>query len=151
MECWLFYFQEIFMIKIIKKLFKKPNKEEQKIESFANSMKEKSSKTVNFIVNFFEKQIEELLLMKEKSKNLLETNIKNGLFHLEKGNISDAIFRFKFTTFFWPKSVAAQYYLAYCYVLKNQKNKAREILNKIIKKHPFHLDALKLLKKIDEK
>lgn len=139
------------MLKIIKKIFKKQNKEEQKIESFTSSMKEKSSKTVSFIVDFFEKQLEELLLMREKSKNLLETNMKNGLFHLEKGNISDAIFRFKFIRFFWPKNISAQYYLAYCYVLKNQKVKAKEILNKIIKKHPFHLEALKLLRKIDEK
>lgn len=77
----------------------------------------------------------EFYLIKEKSKNLVETNYKLGISHLEKGNLSDASFRFFVMTKFWPKFYEAHYQLAYVLMLRNNPHKAKKVLDNLIAKN----------------
>ena len=83
---------------------KSPKKIKTKItitESIANFFHKKSSSFLFFISNHIEIVRKEIEIIKKKSKNLLETNYNLGLKHLEKGNLGDAIFRFKFIKKFY--------------------------------------------------
>ena len=73
--------------------------------------------------------------IKEKSKNLVETNYNLGISHLEKGNLSDASFRFFIMTKFWPKFYEAHYQLAYIAMLRDKPYKAKKILDNLIAKN----------------
>lgn len=131
------------------KIFKKKNSDKDNKPSLFEGIKAKTNDLFGIIKNGITSQIEELIQMREKSKNLLETNIKLGLWHIDQENISDAIFRFRFIRFFWPKYLEANYYLAYCYVLKDKKVKAKEILENLIKQDPQNQRAIELLNKIN--
>ena len=67
----------------------------------------------------------------EKSKDLKKTNYDLGIFHLEKGNLADAKFRFKFVLKFDSNYKDALYQLARSYIYNLQINKAAAILQKI--------------------
>ena len=70
----------------------------------------------NLFSNFFL----EFENVKSKFNNLLETNYNQGLWHIEKNNINEAIFRFRFIKKFWPKHYDSWYQLAYCLHKKNK-------------------------------
>jgi len=111
------------MFKIIKKfLFKK--KEFENKQGISAKLKEKAGGLSSFVADKAEQIREELVNMRHKMSNLLDTNYKLGMKHLENGNLSDAIFRFNFITKFWPHYYDAYYQLAYTLVLKKKYNKA---------------------------
>lgn len=61
-----------------------------------------------------------LVLMKSKMKNFYKTNLDLGLYHLHRGNLNDAIMRFKIVDrFISHKDSEANYWLGWCYFLKN--------------------------------
>jgi tetratricopeptide (TPR) repeat protein len=131
------------------KIFRKKTSNNEEKPSLLEGIKAKSENLFQIVKNAILSQISELSSMREKSKNLLETNIKLGLWHIEQENISDAIFRFRFIRFFWPKYLDANYYLAYCYVLKEKHLEAKEILEKLLEKDPQNQKAIELLNKIN--
>jgi tetratricopeptide (TPR) repeat protein len=83
--------------------------------------------------------------LKEKLKNLSETNYQLGLEHLKKGNIWEALSRFKIITFFWPNHNKALYQYAYCLVLTDGTVNARRVLEKLLKKSHDMKEAKNLL------
>lgn len=93
---------------------------------------------------------DEIFEMKEKLGNLLETNYKLGLTHLENGNLSDAVFRFRFIIKFWPHHLDSYYQLAYCLVLKNKFLQAKKVLEELLVKDPnYDQKAQDLLNRIN--
>lgn len=123
-----------------------------KAEAIANFFKEKTSSMLFFLGNRFEIVKKEIEIIKEKSKNLLETNYSLGLKHLEKGNLADAIFRFKFIKKFWPDHYESHYQLAYCYFLQNRFVRSKKILEDLIIIDPNSKDkALQLIEQIEHK
>jgi ubiquinone/menaquinone biosynthesis C-methylase UbiE len=76
--------------------------------------------------------IQKFFSFKKKITNLLQTNYDLGIFHLNQHNINDSILRLKIVLFFNPKHFSAKYYLAICFYIKNQSQKAKRLLNEII-------------------
>ncbi len=88
--------------------------------------------------------------MRRRMKNLLDSNYEVGMTHLSNGDVSDAIFRFRFIRKFWPDHLPSRYQLAYCLVLKGKKTEAKIILEELLKLSPDFEDAIQLLKKISD-
>lgn len=136
------------MFKIFSKFIK--NKSDEKSENNDKNKDKNIAIVGSEIKKSFNDFVAELFQMKEKLHNLEETNINLGKYHLSNDNLSDAIFRFKFASFFWPKSIEAKYYLAYCYFLKKRFEKSKAILLKLLEDNPYHEESNKLLNKINE-
>lgn len=130
--------------------FLKKPKNPPKTEEAAPKFQQKIDQLVAGVGSLFSRVQDELMLVKEKSKNLRETNLKLGLMHLEKGNLSDAIFRFRFIKKFWPDLYDAYYQLAYCLVLKKRYVEAKQILSELFMKNPnYDQKARDLLTQVD--
>lgn len=62
-----------------------------------------------------------------KLQNVADSNLKLGLFHLEEGNINDAILRFKLVNkYLSTGNKTASYWLGWCYIIKQQFHKAEQ-------------------------
>jgi predicted TPR repeat methyltransferase len=70
--------------------------------------------------------------IKIKLANLSKTNFDLGLYHFEKGNISDAIFRFKLLRRFDNGYEDLDYLLGRCYLEQSKYDKAKFFLNMYI-------------------
>lgn len=139
------------MFGLVKKAFFGKDKNQDQSQK---AIKEDFSKKVDKVSDFFNSKyndfINEAKNIKGKLGNLSETNYQLGLKHIENGNISDAIFRFKFINKMWPQNQDAYYYLAYCLYLKKEGNKAKESLEKLFKINPdYDIKAKELLDKIE--
>lgn len=119
-------------------------------------MKNDSFKKVN--INNFYHQISDLYenltifvkKFKTKLKNLVLTNFDLGIYHFKKGNIIDALFRFKMVLYFKPDYPIAYYYLSRCMVLRNQNQKAIKILKSSIEKGFSCPESFYLLASLDK-
>ena len=130
-------------------VFGKSTQEANTGETFAVKIKNKSKKIYTLFGNKFNELVEEVLLIRKKFNNLLDTNYQLGMTHLEKGNLSDAIFRFKFIKKFWPHHLDAHYQLAYCYFLKKNFQQTQIILKELVSLDPsYQKKADELLDKI---
>lgn len=127
---------------IFKKIFggKKSNEKESKPDStgtkMASSLKKKSQELSEFFSSTAQQVQNEFFIIKEKCSDLANTNYKLGLKHLENGNLSEAIFRFRFVKKFWPNHYDSYHQLAYCLVLDNKSAEAKKILEELIVKNP---------------
>ncbi|AHC38878.1 methyltransferase domain-containing protein [Ehrlichia muris] len=90
----------------------------------------------------------EAILLQNKLKNLLETNIDLGLYHFYKGNISDAKFRFRLISILKPKLSIVYYNLGRCYFVLQNLNKAQQNFIRAIELDNNYADALYYLNKI---
>lgn len=136
---------------MIKKFFKKMvgirNDEESKLaESLrnnANKIQEITEEKIGLIKK-------EYNLIREKLDNLSETNYQQGLKYLAKGDIRDAILRFRIVIKFWPEQYPDAYYqLAYSLILHNKPGKAEIVLKHLLRDHPaYSHKAYELLEKI---
>jgi len=129
------------MLEGIKKFLAKPKEnaaQEKKglVSNLTFGISEKSEKFSQLITNGFSSACEEYFSIKEKCQDLHTANFNLGNKHLEKGNLSEAIFRFRFIKKFWPDDFDAHYQLAYCLVLKNKYRKARAVLEELLEKEP---------------
>lgn len=125
---------------MLKKFFFKKSKDsEEKQNELANSLKQRSQEFSNFLSNKVKLAQEEVSTIRKKCSNLLETNYQLGLKHLENGNLSEAIFRFRFINKFWPNHLDSYYQLAYCLILANKFDKAKKVLNHLITKDPEYV------------
>lgn len=96
--------------------------------------------TIINIPNFIENKILEfknyLANCKYKMNHLSETNYELGLDHLYRGNLNDALIRFKLVDkFFSPNDSKVYYQLGWTYFLKNNYPKAIEYLEKSNEKY----------------
>lgn len=122
--------------RIFKKLIGKSEEKETFGGKLAINLREKSARLTEFLGDKLEVAQSEFSVIKQKCKNLRETNYDLGLKHLENGNLTDAIFRFRFIKKFWPDLYDAYYQLSYCLVLNNELKKAKEILEELLIKKP---------------
>lgn len=78
--------------------------------TFKKALNNTKERFLNFINKFY---------------NITERNIQLGISHLKRGNISDAIFRFKFVDKFLDKdNKLANYWLGLCYLLNEKPEQA---------------------------
>jgi len=87
--------------------------------------------------------------VKDKFHNLYQTNYDTGMYHLERGNLWDAAFRFKIIKRFWPDMLDAQYKYAYCLVLQGFNSDAKTLLKEILVKDQNYTQAKELLEKVE--
>ncbi len=129
-------------------------------DSNENTKNENKSKTIlsdkidnlaEFGKNKFVELKNEYEITKYKLQNLLQTNHQLGLKHLEQGNMSSAIFRFRFIKFFWPEFYEAYYQLAYCLIIKKRYFEAKKILAELTQKNPDYQEkAQQLINSINQ-
>ncbi len=117
-----------FFTKKQKKTISEYNRENTSIKDKISSSMQKISQEVSVSIK---NTLDDLSLMHQKSKNLLQTNFELGLHHLNKGNIKEAHFRFFIISKFWPKFENGLYYYAYILTLKQKYSKAQIIIDKI--------------------
>ena len=124
------------MIKfLVNKALGKKTEKEQKSEKIASKIKENVKNFSGFLSEKTDLALKEFSSIKEKSKNLVETNYKLGVYHLEKGNLSDAKVRFFLMTKFWPKFHESYYQLAYILMLEQEPFKAKKIIENLLSKN----------------
>ena len=125
------------------------NQEPLTADGVANTIREKANIFSEFLFGKIGEAKSEIEVMRYKYSNLLETNYNLGLKHIENGNISDAIFRFKFIVKFWPNHYQSYFKLAYCLVIDKKEAKAIEVLEKLVAKNPnCDEEAKDLLKRL---
>lgn len=92
-----------------------------------------------------------IALMRKGLKDLPGTNIELAQYHLENGNVSDAIFRLKIIEkFFSQNNPAVHNLLGWCYFVKGDHYTAQEHLQKASKEDKAHLgEFLQNIDKID--
>ncbi len=131
---------------LLKKFFRK--KEEQNLEQ-KQRPENKFHKKIDSALKFGEAKLEEAKseysIIKDKLLNLLDTNYQLGLRHIERGNLSEAIFRFKFIKLFWPSCFDAYYQLAYALILAKRPYQAKKILNELVIRNPDYTDKANAL------
>jgi tetratricopeptide (TPR) repeat protein len=128
----------------------KKNKTSNAIK-LADFFRNKFSKFLSLIIYGISSAKSEYGSIKEKSKDLLNTNYNLGLKHLERGNLGDAIFRFKFIIKFWPNHYDSYYQLAYCYFLQKRYPRAKYYLDLLQKNNPqVHDKSQELIDRINE-
>lgn len=103
-------------------------------------MDNSTNKSKNFIINLRDKMLSLFSYLRmpvdnlcshfpkllSKLQNVADSNLKLGLFHLEEGNINDAILRFKLVNKYLSSgNKTASYWLGWCYIIKQQFPKAR--------------------------
>lgn len=79
----------------------------------------KIENAVNFLSDKAKVLVSESKVIVEKLHDLHQTNYDLGMVQLEKGNLNEAIFRFKIVRKFWPQNYDAQLKLIYCYYANN--------------------------------
>ncbi len=138
------------IVKIFKKILGRPDAKEAKESKISVNLHEKASKVQKFLEDRFEFANEEFYVIKKKLEDLRETNYNQGLKYLERGDIRDAIFRFRIVRKFWPDLLDAHYHLAYALMLNNKPDKAKVILQGLLLDHPdYDPKARELLNKIE--
>jgi tetratricopeptide (TPR) repeat protein len=136
---------------ILKKIFGKSDqsKKNKNTNNIAFELHQKSAKFLQFLGEKSRLASEEFFVIKEKCKDLRQTNYNLGLKHIEKGNLFDAIFRFYLIKKFWPDFFDAYYQLAYCLLLNDKPQKAEKILQELLAKKPdYDQKAYDLLERI---
>lgn len=135
------------MFSNLKKLLKgsKPAQPEEEKLKPSESLVSKSEKFKRFLNESLESVKNEISAVREKAKDLHQTNFELGNRHLENGNLSEAIFRFRFIKKFWPDDYDAYYLLAYCLTLKEKPRKARRVLEELLEKDPNYDPAAREL------
>ncbi|MGL9725548.1 MAG: class I SAM-dependent DNA methyltransferase [Wolbachia sp.] len=105
-------------------------------------------KVKNFTVDKYNTLYKEIVMLLEKSKNLLNTNIEIGLYHFYKGNISDAKLRFWLISIFYSNLPTIWYNIGRCHFAVGNTNKAYNYLIKTLKLDSSHKEASYYIKKI---
>ena len=113
-------------------------------------IQDKTEKVSGFFNKLIEQILEEIENIREKSKNLEETNLNLGISHLEKGNLKEAIFRFKITKKFWPKCYEAYYQLIVCLILSHKLTEAEKVKNELLTKKPSYQHKIDMIMKSSE-
>lgn len=92
----------------------------------------KVEKGFDYISNRIKEAILESQIIVQKLQNLHNTNYQLGLDHLDKGNVNEAIFRFKIVRKFWPADHEAHLKLIYCYFILEDRVKAQKAIDYLL-------------------
>lgn len=116
------------------------------LKNLRNLSSEMSLKVHHF-VEMKKKLFKEVI---EKFENFEKTNYDLGLYHLQKGNLGDALIRFKIVNLM-QNSFENQFQLIRTYILKKEFKTAKILLDKLnIEKNNFSENDEKKLKNIQE-
>ena len=126
-------------------------KDEKKKAPKLPPMKEIIKETYRDIVSGIKELKNDLPNMREKLKNPVKTQYELGLHHAEKGNLTDAKFRFWITTIMDKNNADAWYRLGWAYYCKGKINKAKTALHKALELNPKLKEAQFWLDNINEK
>lgn len=83
--------------------------------------------------NLAKAQIEEVSVIRQKLRDLKNTNVNLGIKHYDHGFLDDCIFRFKLVKRIWPDVAVANYYIGRSYVEKFQYEKASSYIDDYLK------------------
>ncbi len=101
-----------------------------------------------FIKNQLQKLKNEFVTLREKLKNISDSNMKLGIYHLRNGNYRDAIFRFKLVEkYLDPNNKLACYWLGWVYFLKQDYKNS--IIHLIKAEDEDNVNLLQFVKSID--
>ena len=101
-----------------------------------------------FIKNQIQRVKNEFITLREKLRNVADSNMKLGIYHLRSGNYRDAIFRFKLVEkYLDPNNKLAYYWLGWIYFLKQDYKNS--IINLIKAKNEDDVNLLQFVKSID--
>jgi predicted TPR repeat methyltransferase len=81
----------------------------------------------------------------QKSKDIIKNNYELGRSHMQRGNIQDAILRFKFVLWLDPKHADALYSLGCSYIINGKTALARDAFSKVLKLKSGNEEARYLL------
>lgn len=125
------------------------SEEESKL---TQSLRDKTNKIQEFTEEKISLAKQEYQVIRKKLDNLAETNYQQGLRYLAKGDLRDAILRFRIVLKFWPDQYPDAYYqLAYSLILHNRPDKAKLVLSQLLIDHPsYSHKAQELLEKINK-
>lgn len=104
---------------------------------------------LNKVFDYKKQLLSSIKESKEKLKNIIETNYKLGLYHLNANNLNDAAFRFRLVLYFEPTHYNALYNLAKCLIAKKRKESAIEKLKLALQLKTDFAEAKYLLGIID--
>jgi tetratricopeptide (TPR) repeat protein len=135
---------------IIKKIAKKDANSQKKGSQIGRKFRENSKKASELLDTKLQFAKKEFFVIKDKCKNLQQTNYQLGLHHLEKGNLSEAVFRFRIIKKIWPEFLDAYYQMAYALFLRKKFKLAKDVLNELLAKNPSHLQAQELLSRLNQ-
>jgi predicted TPR repeat methyltransferase len=94
--------------------------------------------------------LEEFQDVREKLKDLGGTQFNLGKFHFSRGNVPDAILRFRLTQYLKPELPEAYYFLGRCYLLQEKINVARIQFIKALQLQSDYPEATYMLASLDE-
>jgi len=92
----------------------------------------KVEKAVNFLSEKIKEAVSESKVIMDKLHDLHKTNYELGLIHLKKGNLKEAIFRFKIVRKFWPQDYNSHLKLIYCYFITKQEEYANRAIEYLL-------------------
>lgn len=97
-----------------------------------NSPKEAIAKVTPYIKEQSELFVQGCHDAREKLKDIPGTNYKLGISHMHRGNISDAILRFRMVSFLTPENPDAHYNLGRCFIMAGENDNAKKQFEKTI-------------------
>lgn len=135
---------------MIKYLFRKitgrkAKKKNEATTKAAKNLKKYANGFNNLLAQGLNNTVNEFSDIKEKCQDLRQTNFNLGRQHLKNGKLSEAILRFRIIKKIWPDFYDAHYELAYCLALKGKFNKAKKILEDLLKAQPNYKPLAKEL------
>ena len=124
----------------------------RKYFSSISNLFKSSTSCIMSIPNFFRQQFkrftDDIKKLRYKLKNLTESNLDLGVYHLRCRNYNDAIFRFKLVDrFLDPDNKLANYWLGWTYFMKQDYSKSIVCLTKA--KEVDEIGLLSFVKSID--
>ena len=124
----------------------------RKYFSSISNLFKSSASCIMSIPNFFRQQFkrftDDIKKLRYKLKNLTESNLDLGVYHLRCRNYNDAIFRFKLVDrFLDPDNKLANYWLGWTYFMKQDYSKSIVCLTKA--KEVDEIGLLSFVKSID--
>lgn len=103
---------------------------------------------IHLFLNYLKDRIlQEGAEIREKLKDIPKTNLELGKYHLQKGNLTDAILRFKLVIKLTPKNEYAYYYLADALFRAHKHTQAQHNINIALKMKANWVEAQYLLDK----
>ncbi len=81
----------------------------------------------------------------EKIRDITKNNFELGKMHLQLGNLSDAVFRFRMVTWLEPKHTEAWFFLGASYMAEKKLKLARQALQKAVDLYPGYEEARYML------
>jgi predicted TPR repeat methyltransferase len=109
------------------------------------------AKTLNFLKQKMDEFVKECNESKEKLKDIPGTNYRLGLTHMHRGNIEDAVMRFRMVAFLTPENINAYYNLGRCLLLLDDEEGARVQFKKVLEMDANNADVKYQLLKLEHR